>query len=253
MSGRKLLASLAVLGFVAWLSGQGAPPPARVFTAGPGEGAFLLRARVAEVLSGSRYALDLAGRRSLVELDGAVAPRPDQAYGREAAAFARERILGKAVNLSVSRIEGDHAVARLELDTGENLGLELVRAGLAWAAPGCPDPLCQGAQREAREARAGLWADRDPVPPWAGSGPQGSPAAAFRPETGQLPGLLVVAALAFLAWYLFQVSRRVGRRLADNASPPAEALPRPERPVTRLVKAWGRRKFGRDTPPKEDS
>lgn len=44
---------------------------------------------------------------------------------------------------------------------------DLVAAGLAWHyATFSDDPQFAGAQRAAQAAGVGLWADRQPVPPW---------------------------------------------------------------------------------------
>lgn len=215
------------------------------FATGSDEGCFTLRARVAEVLTGSRYALDLAGRRSLVELDDAAAPRPDQEFGREAAEYARERLQGKTVTFYVARIEGDHAQARVELDTGANLGLEMVRAGLAWAAPDCKDPLCRAAMESSRVARAGLWAGKNPIPPWEGKDQKEQPGATRQNPVEQFQGLVILVVLVFMAWYFFRVSRQVRSRL-DAKTPPAHPpAPGGEKPLTRLAKAYFRKKFGR--------
>jgi endonuclease YncB( thermonuclease family) len=54
------------------------------------------------------------------------------------------------------------------LPDGRSLNHELVGAGLAWwyrrYAPGDLD--LERLESEAREAKRGLWADAEPVPPW---------------------------------------------------------------------------------------
>jgi micrococcal nuclease len=54
------------------------------------------------------------------------------------------------------------------LADGMNLNQELVKQGWCWwyvkYAPG--DAVLEGLEHEAREARIGLWADPQPVPPW---------------------------------------------------------------------------------------
>ena len=54
------------------------------------------------------------------------------------------------------------------LPDGMNLNQELVRQGVCWwyrkYAPG--DTTLEGLEKDAREARIGLWADPQPVPPW---------------------------------------------------------------------------------------
>jgi len=54
------------------------------------------------------------------------------------------------------------------LPDGMNLNQDLVKRGWRWRyrkyAPG--DTVLEGLEKEAREARIGLWADPQPVPPW---------------------------------------------------------------------------------------
>jgi Staphylococcal nuclease homologue len=56
------------------------------------------------------------------------------------------------------------------LPDGTNVNHMLVREGWCWGyrkyAPG--DTVLEGLETEAREARKGLWADPQPVPPWEG-------------------------------------------------------------------------------------
>ena len=54
------------------------------------------------------------------------------------------------------------------LTDGVNLNQELVNQGWCWwyrkYAPG--DTVLEGLEKEAREAKKGLWVDPQPVPPW---------------------------------------------------------------------------------------
>ncbi len=54
------------------------------------------------------------------------------------------------------------------LPDGRVLNHEIVKAGFAWwfrrYAPN--DPILEGLEFQAREAKRGLWVLRDPVPPW---------------------------------------------------------------------------------------
>ena len=50
---------------------------------------------------------------------------------------------------------------------GKSINLEMVRLGMAWAyVEYVPPEEYEGEQSAARQARRGLWADREPVPPW---------------------------------------------------------------------------------------
>ena len=61
-----------------------------------------------------------------------------------------------------------HTLGDVILPDGMNLNQELVKDGRCWwyrkYAPG--DTVLEGLENEAREARKGLWADPDPMPPW---------------------------------------------------------------------------------------
>ena len=59
-------------------------------------------------------------------------------------------------------------IADVILPDGRNLNHEIVRAGFAWwfrkYAPG--DEALERLEKEARQARRGLWVDESPIPPW---------------------------------------------------------------------------------------
>ena len=59
-------------------------------------------------------------------------------------------------------------VAEIILPDGRNLNRELVRAGLAWwyQRYARHEPVLAELEVEARAAQRGLWADRNPIPPW---------------------------------------------------------------------------------------
>jgi endonuclease YncB( thermonuclease family) len=57
-------------------------------------------------------------------------------------------------------------VARIEAD-GQDVNLAMVAAGLAWHfTRSSDDRALAEAESDARAAGRGLWADREPVPPW---------------------------------------------------------------------------------------
>ena len=62
----------------------------------------------------------------------------------------------------------ERTLADVLLPDGTNLNHALVKEGWCWwyrkYAPG--DTTLEGLEKEAREARIGLWADPQPVPPW---------------------------------------------------------------------------------------
>ncbi|WP_259096362.1 thermonuclease family protein [Salinibacter ruber] len=126
-------------------------------------------ARVVEVTDGDTYDV----RRSLggevtIRLHGVDAPESAQPYGRAATRAARRYVGGKDVRVAVEEIgRYGRAVARVEVQGGD-LGAMLIRDGLAWHyreyAPN--ETGYRRLQRQARNAKRGLWSQSNPVPPW---------------------------------------------------------------------------------------
>ena len=93
---------------------------------------------------------------------------PAQAYGREAARYARKLLLKREVKV---RLTGETTYRREvgEIFIDDNSASQtLVRAGLAWwntrYAPRDHD--LQRLESAARQRQIGLWQGRHPVPPW---------------------------------------------------------------------------------------
>ena len=108
-----------------------------------------------------------------IRLYGIDAPEGGQAYGNRATQFVKGVLDGNpVVEIDVKDTDRwGRTVAIVILPDGTNLNEEIVRAGYAWVYTRyCREvPLCVGwglLQQEAREARRGLWADKEPMPPW---------------------------------------------------------------------------------------
>ncbi len=86
--------------------------------------------------------------------------------GGRAGGAARKKIMLQTHGLDKYK----HTLADVILPDGMSLNQELVKQGWCWwyrkYAPG--DTVMEGLETEAREAKRGLWADRQPVPPWEG-------------------------------------------------------------------------------------
>lgn len=106
---------------------------------------------------------------SIVRLNGLDAPEAPgylygaQPYGREAREFTRERLEGRRVALEFDEqpIDGPRLVAYVYLDDGRMFNEILLREGYAQLVDTPPNTRYlkkfKEAQREAREARRGLW------------------------------------------------------------------------------------------------
>jgi endonuclease YncB( thermonuclease family) len=105
----------------------------------------------------------------LVRLRYIDAPERKQAWGAEATAFVRQAVADKTVRIMTHTRDGyGRFVGEVILPDGASLNRMLVDAGLAWVfAAYKHDQVWDTAQAVARLTRIGLWADDDPMPPWA--------------------------------------------------------------------------------------
>lgn len=134
----------------------------------------LLGGRVAAIADGDSFTLITDdGRRIGVRIGGIDAPEKGQPHADQ----ARDnlgRLLARGA-LEIEPLKTDpygRQVARVRAH-GEDVALSQIDAGLAWhfvryAADQAPDERERyaRAQREARQAGRGLWADPDPIAPW---------------------------------------------------------------------------------------
>jgi endonuclease YncB( thermonuclease family) len=104
-----------------------------------------------------------------IRLSGIDCPEKGQAYGNNAKQATSALVFGKDVTLQTHGYDKyKRTLADVILPNGLNLNQELVKQGWCWwyrkYAPG--DTVLEGLETEARDAKKGLWADPQPVPPW---------------------------------------------------------------------------------------
>jgi micrococcal nuclease len=126
------------------------------------------RGVVLDVLDGDSLIIRRGRHPYEIRLYGIDAPEYNQPWG-QAAKRRTMRLKGKRVK--VHAIDFDRhkrMIAKITTPDGEDLGLELIRAGLAWwykrYSPN--ETAYKNAQRQARHAKRGLWAEPNPIPPW---------------------------------------------------------------------------------------
>ena len=116
--------------------------------------------------------------RSFVEhkirLSGSIdAPEKKQAFGQRAKATLSANAYGLPAEADCRKIDRygrDICVVRLN---GRDVGLEQIRAGMAWwYRKYAHDQTSQeqrdyeDAEEQAKSAKRGLWTDKEPIPPW---------------------------------------------------------------------------------------
>jgi len=109
------------------------------------------------------------GAREKVRLTGIDCPESDQPFGSQATQLTTQLALEKVVTVTdFGRDKYHRLLGEVVLPDGRLLNRELVREGFCWwyrkYAP--ENGELERLETEAREARKGLWADSQPVPPW---------------------------------------------------------------------------------------
>ena len=129
----------------------------------------LIKAQVIGVSSGDSITVIEPGNIQVkLLLYGIDCPEKDQAFGKEATQFTSDQCIGKSIRYKLMGIDRyGRTIAVIYLDDDRELNLEIIKAGYAWhykryaARPDYAD-----AEKKARKAGLGLWADPNPTPPW---------------------------------------------------------------------------------------
>lgn len=102
-------------------------------------------------------------------MNGIDCPEKGQAYGKRAKQATSQLVFGKEVTLQThGKDKYGRTIADVLLPDGTNINHELVKNGWCWwyrkYAPG--DVELEKLEKDAREAKRGLWVDPAPIPPW---------------------------------------------------------------------------------------
>lgn len=117
--------------------------------------------------------LDGNKRQHVVRLSGCDAPEISQAFGRASRESLANQVAGQAVTFKAyKKDKHSRAVGKL-LHGGNDLCLYQVSAGMAWhfsryAHEQSAEDRARyaDAEKQARQARRGLWIESNPHPPW---------------------------------------------------------------------------------------
>jgi endonuclease YncB( thermonuclease family) len=124
---------------------------------------------VLSVTDGDTLTVLVNGTRGKVRLSGIDCPESDQPFGSQATQLTTQLAMEKAVTVTdLGRDKYHRLLGEVVLPDGRMLNRELVREGFCWwyrkYASGNRE--LERLETEAREARRGLWADPNPMPPW---------------------------------------------------------------------------------------
>ncbi|MGP1613584.1 MAG: thermonuclease family protein [Pollutimonas bauzanensis] len=146
----------------------------------PSAAGYTLAGRVVRVADGDTFTLLADGRQQRVRMASIDAPevtkdreRPGQPHAQASKDALAALIAGKAVTLNCyERDRYDRNVCDVPLGGGATASRKQVAAGMAWAnmegrGKFMRDPALPALERQARQARLGIWQQADPVSPWA--------------------------------------------------------------------------------------
>ncbi|MDB5344313.1 MAG: nucH [Schlesneria sp.] len=127
-----------------------------------------LRGKVVSIADGDTITiLDPDKVQHKIRLQGIDAPEKKQAFGTKSKELLTEKIAGHQVVIEwkekdrYGRILGEVMLGR------RHINLEMVQEGMAWHyVQYSKSKELERAELQARQARRGLWADKDPIPPW---------------------------------------------------------------------------------------
>jgi endonuclease YncB( thermonuclease family) len=133
--------------------------------------AFAWPGRVVCIADGDTItALREGNQQVKIRLYGIDCPERYQPFSRKAKQFISEMVFGKEVEVEPVDIDRYNRLVAQVTVFERLVNEELVNAGFAWVYTRyCHRPICERwkvLENEAREARRGLWADPNPIPPW---------------------------------------------------------------------------------------
>jgi endonuclease YncB( thermonuclease family) len=154
------MSALRCLAFAALLA---APAPAMA-----GKPHYEIAGKVVKITDGDTLTiLDASTAQHKIWLAGIDAPEKGQPFGTKARENLAGKVFGQAVRVEVIDVDRyQREVGRIFF--GDRfVNMEMVRDGFAWRYVTYDKPgEFTAAEADAREHRRGLWADKDPEPPW---------------------------------------------------------------------------------------
>lgn len=106
------------------------------------------------------------GRVHCVHLFGIAAPREGQPFAAEACARLLSLVKGQFVEVECLSRDRNGILTGTIYQGEDNVNLQLVQEGYAWAYRYGNNPRYLGAQNKAKAAKRGLWRDTHPTAPW---------------------------------------------------------------------------------------
>ncbi|ENC1606180.1 thermonuclease family protein [Escherichia coli] len=128
-----------------------------------------IQGNVIRVLDGDTLEILQDKKPVRVRLANIDAPEKKQPFGRWSASQLKDLVAGKPVTVQYLQTDRyNRILGRVYTADGTEANREQIRKGAAWVYPDYnKDYTLPALQRDARALKRGLWADENPVPPWA--------------------------------------------------------------------------------------
>lgn len=133
-----------------------------------------IQGKVVRVADGDTITvLDQAKTQHKIRLSGIDAPEKGMSFGQKSKQHLSDLVAGHVVTVETTKIDRYKRNVGKVLVDGQDANLAQVEAGFAWhykayqREQSPADRMSYSlAEERAREAKKGLWLDREPVPPW---------------------------------------------------------------------------------------
>ncbi len=124
--------------------------------------------KLVKVLDGDTVEVLNDGKAERIRLAQIDCPEKGQPFGQAAKEYVLDIAALRIVTVEVETVDRyGRSVGEVFLPDGSNLNKQIVEAGYAWQYKKySKDSEYAELEASAREARLGLWQDKEPVPPW---------------------------------------------------------------------------------------
>jgi len=140
---------------------------AGLLTAAPPRATSELTGRVIRVSDGDTARVLVGTQPVTVRLEGIDAPETGQAFGNRSKQALSAIVFGKTVTVRKTGEDRFGRALGFIIVDGVNANAKMVEDGWAWHYKKySSDERLRSLEREARDAKRGLWADPNPVAPW---------------------------------------------------------------------------------------
>jgi micrococcal nuclease len=121
-----------------------------------------------DALDGDTIWIMIEGRKTKIKIDGIDCPEMGQDFGRNAKQFTSDLVVGKIVEVNIKGVDKTKTAAAFVLIDKKDIGLALLRAGLAWNYKqyASDDPVYALIEEDAKKEKIGLWSMTNPISPW---------------------------------------------------------------------------------------